>query len=87
MSPSREKPVPQVYSLTLNDAGGPDIAGSTYINLPAPREPYSLRFAIEGTSSVCREGSLWINIPEKGAEFKRTKFREFKCVGGLDDLV
>jgi hypothetical protein len=79
MSPV-SKTAPQIYLLSLNDAGGPDVAGSGYINLPAPRTPYSLRIAIEGTSSICREGSLWINIPEEGAPFERTKFREFKLV-------
>lgn len=69
---------PQIYLLSLGDDGSPDIAGLRYINLPAPRDPYALRFAIEGTSSICRDGSLWVNIPEGGAEFERSKFREFK---------
>jgi glycogen debranching enzyme len=50
-----------------------------YILLPAPSDPaYVIRFVIAGTSSICREGSLWVNIPEKEQEFDRKKYREFK---------
>jgi glycogen debranching enzyme len=50
-----------------------------YIYLaPKTNDPITVRFAIEGTSSICRHGSLWVNIPEHGAEFRRDKFREFK---------
>lgn len=67
----------QVYLLPLTDGGAPDIPGG-YIYLPPPTTPaYVLRFVIEGTSSICREGSLWTNIPEEGAEFDRSKFRQF----------
>lgn len=67
-----------IYLLPLKDDGGPDISGD-YIHItPENREPIIVRFAIEGTSSICRYGSLWVNIPEKGQEFKRDKFREFK---------
>lgn len=68
----------EVYYLSLNDAGHPDVPGG-YIYLPAPTDPaYIVRFAIEGTSSICREGSLWVNIPQKGEKFDRHAFREFK---------
>lgn len=70
---------PLVYLLPLSDTGAPDIPGD-YINLPPPRTPYILRFAIEGASSICRQGSLWINVPEKGKGFERESFRELKCV-------
>ncbi|KAL8851746.1 MAG: hypothetical protein Q9221_003356 [Calogaya cf. arnoldii] len=68
----------EVYYLPLNDAGHPDVPGG-YIYLPAPTDPaYIVRFAIEGTSSICREGSLWVNIPKKGEKFNRHAFHEFK---------
>ncbi len=67
-----------VYLLPLTDEGAPDVLGS-YIYLPSPSDPpYVLRFAIKGTSSICRQGSLWVNIPAPGEEFHREKFREFK---------
>ncbi|KAF3916690.1 4-alpha-glucanotransferase [Dactylellina cionopaga] len=67
----------KVYLLVLDDAGTPDVNG-TYIRLPPPVEPYTLRFQIEGTSSITRQGSLWVNIPEKGKEFRRENYREHK---------
>lgn len=67
-----------VYLLPLTDGGAPDVPG-TYIYLPPPTDPaYIVRFAIEGASSICREGSLWVNIPAEGEEFQRDRFREFK---------
>jgi len=79
MAPPQNRQTHQnVYLLPLTDGGAPDVIG-TYIYLPPPTEPaYFVRFAIEGTSSICRHGSLWVNIPEKGKEFNRHKFREFK---------
>ncbi|PWW72085.1 Glycoside Hydrolase Family 13/Glycoside Hydrolase Family 133 protein [Tuber magnatum] len=68
---------PLVYMLPLTDTGAPDIAGD-HIGLPPPREPYTLRIAIEGASSITRNGSLWTNVPAKGDNFGRNKFREFK---------
>lgn len=69
-----------VYLLPLKDDGSPDLPGSQpYIYLAPPTKPaYSIRFQIEGTSSICREGSLWVNIPPKGHDFDRTKFHEYK---------
>ncbi|GFP57849.1 glycogen debranching enzyme [Trichoderma asperellum] len=68
----------EVYLLPLNDDGSPQVAGE-YIYLdPNGDDPITIRFAIEGTSSICRNGSLWVNIPEQGAEFRRDKFREYK---------
>lgn len=67
-----------VYLLPLKDDGSPDIPGG-YVYLPPPKgSGYLLRFVIEGTSSICREGSLWVNIPEQGKEFERSKFRQFQ---------
>lgn len=70
---------PTVYLLPLTDAGAPDVPG-TYIYLPPPKPdcPYSVRFQIQGTSSICRQGSLWVNIPAKGDKFQRTQYREYK---------
>lgn len=71
----------QVYLLPLKDDGSPDIPGR-YINLPPPTAPpYVLRFLIEGTSLICHEGSLWVNIPESDNGFDRQKFRRFRSVG------
>ena len=72
---------PDVYLLPLKDDGAPDIPGKhSYIYLPPPSgvQPYSIRFSIEGTSSICRKGTLWTNIPTQGEEFERSKFRHFK---------
>lgn len=67
-----------IYLLHLKDDGSPDIPRG-YIYLPPPTDPfYVLRFVIEGSSSICREGSLWVNIPEEGTDFDRSKFRQFK---------
>ncbi|KAF1984542.1 glycoside hydrolase family 133 protein [Aulographum hederae CBS 113979] len=67
-----------VYLLPLKDDGAPDVAGS-YIYMPAPTDtPYFVRFAIQGTSSICRKGSLWVNLPEPGKPFDRHSYREFK---------
>jgi len=69
-----------VYLLPLRDDGSPDLPGEpAYIYLSPPTVPaYSLRFQIEGTSSICRQGSLWVNIPAKDEQFDRKKFREYK---------
>lgn len=68
----------QIYLLPLTDDGAPDVPGG-YVYLPNPGDaPYILRFTIDGTSSICRQGSLWVNFPEAGQEFDRHKFREFK---------
>jgi len=67
-----------IYLLPLRDDGSPDVAGE-YIYLPPPSDPaYKIRFVIEGTSSVCREGSLWVNIPVKGQKFVRKNYTEYK---------
>jgi glycogen debranching enzyme len=68
-----------VYLLPLTDSGAPDVPGS-YIYLPPPPEDsgYILRFQIEGCSSICRQGSLWVNVPAKGHKFKRSNYREYK---------
>ena len=70
----------EVYILPLKDDGAPDIPGE-YIYLAATsNDPITIRFTIEGTSSICRQGSLWVNIPERGFKFHRDHYREFRCV-------
>ena len=68
-----------IYRLNIDDAGAPDVDGG-YINLPAPESPYTLRFSIQGTSSICREGNLWVNVPEGDEAFEREKFRAIPFV-------
>ena len=70
------KASPEVWLLQLTDDGAPDVP-SGYIYLPPPTNPaYVLRFEIEGTSSVCRQGSLWVNIPAPGQPFRRDQYRK-----------
>ncbi|RDW77130.1 putative glycogen debranching enzyme [Coleophoma cylindrospora] len=68
----------EVYLLPLKDDGSPDVPGGYIYLTPKSTAPITVRFAIEGTSSICNHGSLWVNIPEAGSEFRREKFREFK---------
>jgi glycogen debranching enzyme len=75
---SSEASAQTVYLLPLTDSGAPDVPGS-YIYLPPPtQDAYSVRFQIQGTSSICRHGSLWVNIPAKGERFQRSKYTEYK---------
>ncbi|KAH6619445.1 glucanotransferase domain of glycogen debranching enzyme-domain-containing protein [Chaetomium sp. MPI-SDFR-AT-0129] len=77
----------EVYLLPLNDDGSPQVAGEYVYLAPKNNDPITIRFAIEGTSSICRHGSLWVNIPEQGAEFRRDKFREFKLVPDFNRTI
>ena len=71
---------PEVWLLQLTDDGAPDVP-SGYIYLPPPTDPaYILRFQIEGTSSICRQGSLWVNIPAPGEPFRRHEYRKYEQV-------
>ncbi|KAI1809169.1 glycoside hydrolase family 133 protein [Poronia punctata] len=70
----------EVYILPLKDNGAPDVAGEYIYLAPASNDPITIRFVIEGTSSICRNGSLWVNIPKQGTEFHRNKFIEYKLV-------
>ena len=70
----------EVYLLQLTDSGAPAVPNE-YIYLPPPTDPpYFLRFEIEGTSSICRQGSLWINIPSAEKPFRRHEYKEYKWV-------
>ncbi|KAL5628138.1 hypothetical protein BROUX41_002886 [Berkeleyomyces rouxiae] len=77
----------EIYLLPLNDDGSPDVAGQYVYLAPRSDDPFVVRFSIEGTSSVCRHGSLWVNVPEKGAEFRRDQFREFKLVPNFSQNI
>jgi len=80
MNTTKRPPSQAVYLLPLTDGGAPDVPG-TYIYLPPPSDPaYVVRFQIEGTSSICRQGSLWVNIPGKDEDFHRDNYREYKSV-------
>jgi glycogen debranching enzyme len=68
----------EVYLLPLNDNGSPQVQGEYIYIAPSSTDPVIVRFAIEGTSSICRHGSLWVNIPQRGDQFRRDQFREFK---------
>ncbi|KAK2612738.1 bifunctional 4-alpha-glucanotransferase/amylo-alpha-1,6-glucosidase [Conoideocrella luteorostrata] len=77
----------QVYLLPLNDDGSPDVAGEYIYIAPLSNDPVTLRFAIEGTSSICRHGSLWVNAPRKGQAFRRDSFREFKLTPDFNRTI
>ncbi|KAK4994143.1 bifunctional 4-alpha-glucanotransferase/amylo-alpha-1,6-glucosidase, partial [Cryomyces antarcticus] len=87
MSPPKRQVSQAVYLVPLTDSGAPDVAGE-YIYLPPPSDPsYTLRFAIQGTSSICRKGSLWVNIPAQGEEFDRNKYREYKLAPDFNRTI
>ena len=66
----------QVQLLRLTDSGAPAVPNQ-YVYLPPPTlPPYTLRFEIEGTSSVCRNGTFWTNIPQKDQKFKSDAFQK-----------
>ncbi|QUC19366.1 uncharacterized protein UV8b_03607 [Ustilaginoidea virens] len=77
----------KVYLLPLNDDGSPDIVGDYIYIAPPSNDPVILRFAIEGSSSICRHGSLWVNVPETGREFRRDSFREFKLTPDFNRTI
>jgi len=74
----RTRMTDEVYLLPLKDDGSPDVPRGYVYLTPTSNDPVIVRFAIEGTSSICRDGSLWVNIPREGVEFRRNEFREFK---------
>ncbi|KAJ5634158.1 Glycogen debranching enzyme [Penicillium herquei] len=81
MGPSR-----QIYLLPLKDDGSPDVPGG-YIYLPPTDPGYVLRFIIEGSSSICRQGSLWVNIPEEGKAFDRQSFHEYRLQPNFNENI
>ena len=80
MAVQDSKSSPEVWLLQLTDYGAPNVPLG-YIYLPPPTDPaYILRFEIEGTSSICRQGSLWVNIPAFGERFRRGQYRRYEWV-------
>ncbi|RDA88725.1 hypothetical protein CP532_4041 [Ophiocordyceps camponoti-leonardi (nom. inval.)] len=77
----------EVYLLPLNDDGSPRVPGEYVYLAPSTTDHVTLRFAIEGTSSICRHGSLWVNVPEKGQPFRRDSFREFKLTPDFNRTI
>ncbi|KAI1007537.1 Glycogen debranching enzyme [Podosphaera aphanis] len=77
----------EVYLLPLNDDGSPDVPGGYIYLTPKSNDPIIVRFAIEGTSSICRQGCLWVNIPDKGQEFQRDKFKQFKLQPDFNKII
>lgn len=78
MATQDSKASQEVWLLPLTDDGAPEVP-SGYIYLPPPTDPaYILRFEIEGMSSICRQGSLWVNIPTSGELFRRDKYRRYE---------
>ena len=78
MAGKKQETSGEIFLLPLADDGAPDVPDH-YVYLPPPTEPpYVVRFAIEGASSICRGGSLWVNVPAVGENLRRDKYREFK---------
>ncbi|KHN98954.1 glycogen debranching enzyme [Metarhizium album ARSEF 1941] len=77
----------QVYLLPLNDDGSPDVDRQYIYIAPPSNGPVTLRFAIEGTSSICCHGSLWVNVPDEGSDFRRDSFREFKLTPDFNRTI
>ena len=67
----------EVYILYLNDDGSPKVPREYVYIDPQSDGGFTLRFSIEGTSPICRHGSLWINVPEEGVGFERNEYREY----------
>ncbi len=70
----RVEPV-KVFELVLEQDGSPSEQKS-YLRLPAPVQPYVLRFSIEAGSEASREAVLWTNYSNKSNTFKRTSFEK-----------
>ncbi|CAO1619295.1 unnamed protein product [Jaminaea pallidilutea] len=69
-----------VYEVRLEHDGSPSKEKS-YIRLPAPTEPYVLRFSFEAGTVASKQGSLWTNFPPEGTDFSRPKFFEHRLPG------
>ncbi|BFZ63502.1 bifunctional 4-alpha-glucanotransferase/amylo-alpha-1,6-glucosidase [Saitoella coloradoensis] len=78
---------PLIYTLALNDNGSPRIEGR-FLRLPAPYEPYTLRFEIEGGSQVTRDGVFMCSYPEDEKKgFVRGQFREFPIAPDFNHTI
>ena len=78
--PSTSNPKNTIYTLPLSSHDASPAVPRAYVLLPPPTDPpYTLRLELQGSSPVCRQGTLWMNIPEDSeTEFKREAFRTFK---------
>lgn len=53
----------QTYIVPLTHDGAPALPRD-YVYLPPPTDPpYVLRFVVDGSAPICRDGRLWVNIP------------------------
>ncbi|CAO1628195.1 unnamed protein product [Parajaminaea phylloscopi] len=67
----------RVYDVKLEHDGSP-AKGKGYIRLPAPVQPYVLRFSFDAGTVASKQGSLLTNFPAHGQTFERTKFTAHK---------
>ncbi|KAN0061359.1 bifunctional 4-alpha-glucanotransferase/amylo-alpha-1,6-glucosidase [Thecaphora frezii] len=63
----------KVFELRLQEDGSPTSERS-YIRLPAPLEPYVLRFSIDAGSLASKDATLWSNFPAPESHFDRGNF-------------
>jgi glycogen debranching enzyme len=68
----------EVYLLHLNDDGSPRVSRNYICIDPQSDDGFTLRLSIEGTSPICRDGSLWINVPEHDGVFNRDEYKEHR---------
>ncbi|KAG0237756.1 hypothetical protein BGW42_000162 [Actinomortierella wolfii] len=69
-----------VYRVELDDDGSP-AEGRQYYRLPPPDTPYILRFTVVNGALASNNGVLWLNYPEDGQPFKRSKFHSIPLTG------
>lgn len=67
--------VVKVYELLLEQDGSPNEQRS-YLRLPAPVQPYVLRFSIEAGSTASKQALLWTNYSNKQEIFERASFEK-----------
>ncbi|CBQ68567.1 probable 4-alpha-glucanotransferase / amylo-1,6-glucosidase (glycogen-debranching enzyme) [Sporisorium reilianum SRZ2] len=65
----------KVYELVLEQDGSPNEQRS-YVRLPAPVQPYVLRFSIEAGATASSDAFLWTNYSNKRDTFERTSFEK-----------
>ncbi|ORY82459.1 glucanotransferase domain of glycogen debranching enzyme-domain-containing protein [Protomyces lactucae-debilis] len=78
----------KIHLLELNDDGTPCV-GTALVRLPAPFEPYTLRFVLYSTNQLDSGATLKINVPAAGQVFDRQKFltKSLKAEAGTDACV
>lgn len=65
----------KVYEVVLEQDGSPNEQRS-YLRLPAPVQPYVLRFSIEAGSTASKDAQLLTNYSNKRDTFERTSFEK-----------